>query len=294
MFGHSSNVIRVSVIHSHIGGKPFWKHLGRHWQQFGSVPIKISTKMMKKKISLKRLMKEKPNVIICSDTAGSPSSFTDEEINALNTYLYLNLCRHIIGTYALFQHLEHRTNEYDNRRIAPLFGLNRETVFTTKNLERNAVFYPTYPDSMLWKNVEIPFESTGYQHSQVPISMSWVDKANKLICSSTAQLLAKNNDGDAVILYYASKTHSSIYISTMPEFNDLQNTNDLQLFYNCIKYLSDTDPLLSLQSLCLKKLCKSHCKYKTTLPPQLCDVLTQINKTNHHSREAKKLQIKKL
>ncbi|GAB1227120.1 hypothetical protein ENUP19_0320G0005 [Entamoeba nuttalli] len=263
--------IKVTVIHSHIGGKSFWKDLNKNWKKYGETKIKLSVKFIKKEITLKELQKQNPDIIVCSDTAGSPSSFSANEVIALETFLKNSGCKHLLGTYALFQHLEQRTNGYDNRKICHLFGINPSMKFGTINLEQSISYCPINPGkSILWNNLELPYVSDGYCHSQVPFSLSWFNDEGRFIGGKDVTVLARNEQGTAVIVYYSTKTYSAVYISTMPEFNTLQTKVDSQFIYNCFMFLVNTNPTLSLQSLCIHQVKKLHIKLVLSqFPPQL-------------------------
>ncbi|ELP94806.1 hypothetical protein EIN_247000 [Entamoeba invadens IP1] len=286
MFGSKTpkqRTIRISVVRSHAGGKEFWKRLGKDWKKFGAVEIKVSVKLMKKALTYKALLKERPDIIICSDTAGSPSSFTAEEVKNLEKYVVNNTSKHLIGTYALFQHLEHRTSEYDNRMMCPFFGIDEKMKFTTLNIDPSVVFTPTSVESVLWKNMDTPYRSDGYSHTQLPVSMNWFDKENHLCCGKGATILARNDDGTAVVLYNSTKTYSTLYISSMPEFNTMETNTDLQFFYNAFIFLTATDSLLSLQGLCMKCIGKMNKKIeRSMIPPQLLSTLENASRRYHH------------
>ena len=73
-------------------------------------------------------MKEAPDIIILSDTAGSLSEFSSDEISILKEYLQRERCKHLIGTYALFQY-SNNNQHFDNRRLCELFGIHSHLQF---------------------------------------------------------------------------------------------------------------------------------------------------------------------
>ena len=129
--------IKIILFHSHKGSKLFWKYLNKHWKEFGNEKIKIYQKYMKKEINLTILKKINPDIIILSDTSGTLTTFTENEIKDLKIFLENGGCKHLIGTYALFQLLNINTihsNEkgIDNRTICEFFGINKNIEFEIK------------------------------------------------------------------------------------------------------------------------------------------------------------------
>ena len=282
--------IKISVFHSHKGGKLFWKHLNDNWKKYGNREITISLKYLSKEITLKRLYKENPDILIFSDTAGSLSEFTMNEINALREYFRKERCKHLIGTYALFEHTVD-DKHYDNRKICQFFGLNESENYITKHFhssqeetKKNIIYYPTNAQSQLWNNISIPYESYGYNHTQTIKTNHWFDSFNNFISERNTFLLANNKEKNAIISYHQTEWYSSLYISSMIEYNDLQNETDCQFMYNVFLFLIGTRPLLSFQSYLIheikylsqkkrkfKKYFKK--KMKTSLLPSQIEIL---------------------
>ena len=246
--------IKISIFHSHKGGKLFWNYLHKHWKKFGKIEITLSLKYLKKEITLKRLYKEHPDIIILSDCAGSMNQISNNEIKALDEYLRKERCKHVIGTYALFEH-SIDDSHIDNRNLCQFFGFDSSQHYITQpfsisqeDSKKHIVYYPVNKLSPIWNNISFPYESNGYRHTQTLKNGSWFNSLNYFIPGSNPILLANNKEHNAIITYHQTTYYSSIYISSMIEYNDVKNETDCQMMYNIFVFLIKTRPLLSLQS----------------------------------------------
>jgi hypothetical protein len=203
---------------------------------------------------------------VCSDTAGTPAIMEPSDVDAISVYLRKSRGKcHIFGSYATFFHKE--SLDYDNRRLAPLFGLDQDASYGIARCSGGVKYVPAQDrlDSLLWKNIELPFISsyTEFPISQVPLdSKKWFDNEGNLLNKSYGQqpvkILARSEDGTSVILNYVSDTHSSLYgkwaiccffwikklVSTMPEYRGRDNPphimgyveSNMQVFFIIINF----------------------------------------------------------
>ena len=76
------DVIRILVLHGHTGGKRMWDYFATNWPAHGSVQIEVTRT---KNFDIELLQRENPDIIICSDIAGSPYQLSLSELNAIKT-----------------------------------------------------------------------------------------------------------------------------------------------------------------------------------------------------------------
>ncbi|EDR21977.1 hypothetical protein EDI_020510 [Entamoeba dispar SAW760] len=246
----NENEIRILILRSHIGGKKCWIELAKNWNKYGKYKI-VTISMINSPFSYNDLIRIMPDIIICSDTAGSPSYFTVDESFSLKQFITKIPCRGIIGTYACFYHTEGFGNSlriFDNRQIAPLFGISDDLIFISSKLNDN-ILYTNYSSSYLYQNIGNSHKISGYQSSKTPKIGTWL-KDNKIIgLLPNASLLYHTLDYKSIIVYYHHKHYHSLYISSMPEFSSQRTSSDFHLIYHCIVSLflqSKQSPLLSL------------------------------------------------
>ena len=299
-----SREIKVLVLNPHRGGLAMWQHLQVHWCLYGTVPLKLS---IVKDFSLDTLVEEEPDVIVCSDTAGSTHEFTDKEADAITQYLQFHTGKHILGTYALFFHQEVRLGihyVFDNKRLAPLFGFSAQSIFSTTKLTSEHAFCPTkaFQDSVLWKGIALPYKSCGYaqaQKVQAPedstndesfssfmqrvLSTKGAGDAEVSSASPKRHLVASTEDGLGTITHFVGDTHTALFVSTMPEFKSVfHGQDDAQFFYNAILFLaSQTSRPQSLTDLCLTCIAEHFSSPTTTrklniLPASIRKRLEQV------------------
>ena len=230
--------INVLVVNSHSGGDRVWRHLDANWMNYGTTKLSLT---ITNRLSYDLLCGKMPDVVVCGDTAGSPYQFTHDEFEAIERYMRQGVGHHLLGTYALFFHEEgnlQRRHQYDNRRLARLFGINPRLAMTTQRLPGKPEFRVLSPGSILWKNVPALYRSNGYESTQIPTTHRWTDDALASTPDSFTQIVAHTEDDRCVIVNHVEPTFSSLYISTMPEYESLTNTFvDCQFLYNAFCFL---------------------------------------------------------
>ncbi|KAL7714183.1 Uncharacterized protein QTN25_008254 [Entamoeba marina] len=239
-----ANKIRVVVLHSHGGGNGMWEHLNSNWGMYGKIQLVIT---QHKNFSFHFLQQIKPDIIVC-------------EFIAIERYVKTGNKKHLLGTYALFYHKEgpaNRIHEYDNRRLAPLFGIDSNIQLTTKRMNSKAEYNITNYNKLLWKGMDIPYISEGYSSSQLPSNeKKWFNENGEMIGSlKGCNVLAKSLDELCIVTNYVTERFSSIYISHMPEYESVrEDFVDCQFLYNCMVYLVSQNVNTSLTNICLERL----------------------------------------
>ncbi|ELP87760.1 hypothetical protein EIN_411130 [Entamoeba invadens IP1] len=246
--------MKVTVLHPHTGGVHVWEHMRTNWMKYGKVPLNLS---VCRTFSLSTL--QNSDVVVIGDVAGAPYQFTPEEISVIQQYATLGTKKHLLATYAAFYHQEgpqHRLHVYDNRALAPLFGIPADTQLTTRRLEES-ITYDTVPTKILWDEIPNPFLSYGYSSSQVPFTQQkWIDGEKTVVpLLPTASVVAKSRDGVCVIVKNITETFSSLFVSSMPEYESLVGQNiDCQFLYNAFLFLVRQNVDISLTHLCIGAL----------------------------------------
>ena len=118
--------IKILLLHCHISGMRCWNELIENTSHYGHYQFQFYN-FGKSSFTVDDLMDIMPDIIVCSDTAGSPSYFTVDEAFALQQFITKIPCRSLFGTYACFYHVEGVLTSlkiFDNRQIAPLFGIS--------------------------------------------------------------------------------------------------------------------------------------------------------------------------
>jgi hypothetical protein len=222
--------IEAVVIRSWSGctsGSVIWEDLNTNWSLYGSIPIHITYDYPGlcdgTAITYATLTASGADVLILSNPLGAaaPVIFSIDEINAIQQYAMEG--HHLIGTFLLLQY-----GSYDNRGLAPLFGLQAGVTYTFAD-----IITPTYSfleaGSPLFKGLTPPYASSGYNQSQVPLSGLWDASA-----LTGARLVGINADQTAAILSYHGPNYHATYITNMAEYNG--GTADKQFFYNMLTY----------------------------------------------------------
>lgn len=200
-----------------------WESLNATWQDYGDVPIHIDYShpaLCDGPVTYRTLVESGADVVIVSDPSGNPWQWSADEVRALERYVRAG--HTVIGTFLLLSFAE-----YDNRALAPIFGLpatlsySFQTVTPTFNvLEAGNPLFDGLPD---------PYVSDGYDQSQNPSDGSW--DAGDL---TGARYVGMTDDSAAAILVYERTSYTAVYVTSMPEFEG--GTQDHQFFYNAITY----------------------------------------------------------
>ncbi|HSQ18658.1 MAG TPA: hypothetical protein VLM83_13230 [Anaerolineales bacterium] len=203
-----------------------WEDLNINWANYGSIPIHITYDtpgLCSGTITYADLAASGADVLIISNPMGAafPQVFSAEEIAAIQQYVMEG--HHLIGTFLLLKY-----GGYDNRGLAPLFGLQAVVDYTD-----SVAITPTYSfleaASPLFSRLTDPYASVGWPYSQVPVSGVWDASA-----LNGARLVGINADQKAAILSYHGPNYHATYITNMPEY--FGGVEDEQLFYNMLTY----------------------------------------------------------
>ncbi|ELP93393.1 hypothetical protein EIN_058380 [Entamoeba invadens IP1] len=251
----SSPQIKVLILRSHIGGKKAWSDMAERANTLGHFSLSMEY-LMDSTFTYSDLVRIMPDVIVCSDTAGAPGYFSVDETIALKRFLTKIPCRGILGTYACFYHTEGSMGSFrvfDNRQIAPLFGLDETMTFTSVKIGEDTI-HEEKKGTALFNKLGDKHTILGYKSSKVPKGGSWVVDGKIVGAKDSVQLVASNDDHKSVVLLYKNEFYSALYISSMPEFGSTKNTPDVQLLYNSIVTLFECAKLKNLFTLCLKSI----------------------------------------
>jgi hypothetical protein len=226
--GHAAGeVIEAVVVKSWGGCSPpslIWDSLNATWQDYGDVPIHIDYSYPGLcdygPVTYRTLLESGADVVIVSDPSGNPWQWSQDEVRALDRYVRAG--HTVIGTYLLLS-----SGGYDNRALAPIFGLPATPSYSNQEVT------PTYnvlePSNPLFAGLPDPYVSVGYNKSQTPSDGSW--DAGDL---TGARYVGMTDDSAAAILVYERTSYTAVYVTSMPEFNG--GTQDHQFFYNAITY----------------------------------------------------------
>ena len=255
----SRGFIKLALIHCHSESFLFYQHLVRNWSRYGKTRIILDSFPH---FTLETLRESSPDILVCSDIAGSPYQLSQQELTDLETYVQNGVGHHLLGTYALFYHKED-SGTYDNRRLASLFG--RDPAMNYKVTQKSTFTSYQIPsecsDSLLWKGIlqDQSYTCLGWKEAQIPVHDTW-DRlfpshygADPPISNET-EILAQSTDHTHVILEHRTKTYNALYISNMPEYK--WKSMDVRFIYNACLYLTSPHHC-SLYCLCLKTLDKS-------------------------------------
>jgi hypothetical protein len=175
------------------------------------------------------------------------------------------------------------TRVYDNRRLAPLFGLSPDISYGIKAGKSTFVVLPAQSGSILWRGVEFPYASEGLASTQVPSEdLSWFGKDGKLIGARPGvEVLARTETGSGVVLSYLTRRYSALYISHMPDYGPIAGSpTDAQFVYNCADFLYNQSRTQSLVAACKARLAQKDVRLDNfaadSLPADLADELREI------------------
>lgn len=242
--------LKIMILRSCSHTHDFWRNLCRYWDRYGNVKL---TKIMygneiRTPIDLNSLLYYAPDIIILSDTSGSPIKLDFTEIEALRQYLAQDVgySRGLLGTYITFYYYERTTQQtYDNRHLMNLFNFDPTITTAASHIENPIYLYPkNYQTDILCKLGSPCMMGLQWPYNCNPSSSSWsriVDQKN---------ILAESDDGQSIIVKHDNKTYSSIYVNFMPEYES--SPSNAQLIYNLIVELGKNKLQhdMSLQKRC--------------------------------------------
>lgn len=204
-----------------------WSTINAQWQQYGSVPVVISTggRLCQGHFTLSDLEASGADTVILADTAWL-YQLTTEEITALQEYASEG--HTLLGVAVDFSMRRH-----DDNALAPLFGLAEQAQWRLAQF-RDGV--PTYklrlknPASpVLFRDVADPYVSGNAPFGEKPGDRHW--SSNDL---SGASIIGDNKHGHAVITIYKAANYAAIYIAN--EADGSSTHDDLQFLYNSLVY----------------------------------------------------------
>lgn len=167
-----------------------------------------------------------PHVVFFSDTSGLLAQLTDSEFDVILKFFRNRPGKHALGTHCVF-HLSPSPVEIDNRRLAPLFGLDPATEFRVSDdrglFAKHVRYYPTPGTEAcgLWKGIDaaFPFVSHGYPGLHYP-GPSWFDgtalRGLNPDNEGTVRVLAQTEDKVGALFNYVTPHFSSLYIRIPP------------------------------------------------------------------------------
>lgn len=249
--------IKLLLLHSHSGGMKCWYYLQRNSLLYGNYTF-IIYDMEKYHFTFDDLMDIMPDIIICSDTAGSPSYFTVDEAFALKQFVTKIPCRSLFGTYACFYHVEnslHSVKIFDNRQIAPLFGISDNFLFISSTNETQKVVKTENCSNYLIDTIGNQHVIKGYHKTKVPKCGSWKENGKYVGLLPGTSILYHSDDDTIIVTKYKGENHHALYVSTMPEYSfDDEDDCDIEFIYHLLISLyrdSQSCSLLSFCSLCI-------------------------------------------
>ncbi len=202
-----------------------WEYLTLNWSLFGTTPVSIdyTTLINAPTFTLADLQNVGADVVIVSDPCGGTVQWSPEEVAALETYALAG--HNLVGTYLMLQWVD-----FDNRGLAPLWGLDPNLVYDAIETGSELVSPVLMPTHCLFDGIGDVMDVGGYPSVQVPQNdLKWdfedVD---------VAEIVALGEDGHNVVTTYDAGPYSAHYISYMPEYQGGEYFEAAQWLYNAI------------------------------------------------------------
>lgn len=197
-----------------------WEAMKTNWQNFGKIPVTIDdSTYISSDFTYQDIVASKANVIVLSNPAGGVQQYSPAEIAAVVKYAKKG--HPVVGTYLVFQWAT-----VDNRKLAPVFGLNATLQYNGAVAISN-LFKKTKLNQCLLKRISGgSWQSNGYPYTQVPSTGSWKGHLAK------ATAVAESDKYVGVVSLFTAPTYTGVYISNFPEYNG--GTDDEQLLYNAV------------------------------------------------------------
>jgi hypothetical protein len=216
-----ASAVDVAVVKSW-GEVSVFGELNSNWSAYGSVPLQIDTSLLEvPNFSYQDLVNTGADVLWLSDPAGGTMQYSPSEIDAIAQYAAEG--HSILGTFCVFQ-----WHEYDNRGLAPIFGLLAEIQYNTDIVVADDSFEILDTNHPLFRDVPNPYVTGGYEHAQVPAD-DWSWDPGDL---GSATLLARTPDRRGIITWYETASYHAIFVSKMVEYGG--NIDDTQFLYNAL------------------------------------------------------------
>lgn len=193
----------------------WWDDLNYIWANYGTIPIQVDIESLDKYgITYEDLVESEADVIIISCAAAVPRQYMDSEILAIKKY---TLEGHgLIATAGtLYEYVP------NNNKLAPLFGMREDIVYTATWFSSLNILEPTHP---LFVNVPSPYTvATGT--TVCPRDYSW--DAPDL---SGGTYVALSDVRESAIIVHNGVAYIGHWIGLD------SNNYDLQLMYNAITW----------------------------------------------------------
>jgi hypothetical protein len=215
----------TAVIVKSWGNNPVWADLDANWSNYGTTPVSIDyTTLISGDFTYTDLVNSGADVVILSDPAGGLQQYSSAEVAALAKYAKGG--HSLLGTYLTFEYDNSEGETYDNRALAPLWGLSSTLTYDYVSISNQ--FTKVVSKACLFNKISgSTWMSNGYPYSQVPSSGTWSGNLD------TAKAAADSDDYVGVITGHRAKAYTAIYVSNMPEYQTTGG-DDEQLLYNAI------------------------------------------------------------
>jgi hypothetical protein len=214
----SANTVTAIMVKSW-GYNPIWGDLNANWSTYGTTQVFIDyTTLIQSDFTYTDLVNSNADVVILSDPAGGGQQYSSAEVAAIAKYVKAG--HSILGTFLTFQN-----ETYDNRALAPIFGLSSSLTYDYVGISNE---FTKVTSACLFNKIPGPVgKSNGYPYSQVPSSGSWMGNLGAAIAG------AESDSYVGVISGYHKNSATAIYISSMPEYQTIGG-DDEQFLYNAI------------------------------------------------------------
>jgi hypothetical protein len=206
-------------------GSLIWQYLNDSWNLFGSVQVVIDHTSLHdvSSFTLEDLQANGADVVIVSDPAGGFDQWTADEVAALQAYAEQG--HRLVGTFLLFQWMD-----FDNRGLAPLWGLRSDLDYNTMQIDAEPSTHIIDSTHCLFCRISEPFEMGGWPFVQVPVDdSSWNDGD-----LAGAVMLGRSTNGRNVVTGFDAGNYQAYYISFMPEYLSGTTWEAVQWLYNAI------------------------------------------------------------
>jgi len=221
-----ASAVRVALVRGYPGPDDLAvaDELHNNWQQYGDIEVEIDRTLQDDDdFTYDDLVGTGADVIWLSNPAGSEEEYTPEQIEAIKQYVTEG--HDLFGTFRVF-----KFDEYDNRELAPLFGLP-ETHYNIASVTASQTFDLLNAGHPLFVNVPDPYVSMGFNRAQVPNN----DGSWGIGDFGMTTLLAKTSDNRGVITYFEAEAYHAVYVSELVENVDKpQGAADTQFLYNVL------------------------------------------------------------
>lgn len=191
----------------------WWDDLNYLWENYGTIPIQVNIESLDKYgITYEDLVESEADVLIIPCAASTDREYTDSEISAIKKY---TLEGHgLIATAGtLYEYIP------NNNKLAPLFGMREDIVYTATWFSSLSILEPTHP---LFVNIPSPY-FVGAGTTVCPQDYSWDPED-----LSEGIYVALSDFRESAIVVHRGVAFIGHWVGYY------SNTYDLQLMYNAI------------------------------------------------------------